>query len=94
MSFFHIESLPGMILILISLFTEKYFEKKRLNETSSPFIKFANNVKQAEQLTGGNPDIVDDEKYQPKKAVPAQSKYIECYVTVQGFFLNNHFPFF
>jgi hypothetical protein len=39
-------------------------------------MKFANNVKQAEELTGGNPDIIDDEKYQPKKTVPAQSKYI------------------
>ncbi|XP_046441597.1 uncharacterized protein LOC124192399 isoform X2 [Daphnia pulex] len=64
----------------ISIGMKKYFEKKRLNETSSPFIKFANNVKQAEQLTGGNPDIVDDEKYQPKKAVPAQSKYKDIFV--------------
>ena len=39
-------------------------------------MKFANNVKQAEELTGGNPDLVNDEKFQPKKAVPAQSKYI------------------
>lgn len=59
-----------------SFFTEKYFEKKRLNETSSPFMKFADSIRQAEKLTGGNPDMVDDEKFQPKKSVPAQSKYI------------------
>ena len=55
-------------------FTEQYFEKKRLNETSSTFMKFPNDVRQAEHMVGGNPNIVDDEKFQPKKPVPAQSK--------------------
>jgi len=48
-------------------------------------MKFANNVKRAEELTGGNPDIIDDEKFQPKKTVPAQSKYIDTYIIVQNF---------
>lgn len=39
-------------------------------------MKFADSIRQAEKLTGGNPDMVDDEKFQPKKSVPAQSKYI------------------
>ena len=54
-------------------FSEKYFEKKRINETSSTFMKFPNDVRQAEVLTGGNPKITELEKYQPKKA-PAQIK--------------------
>ncbi len=37
-------------------------------------MKFPNDVRQAEELIGGNPDIVDDEQFLPKKAVPAQSK--------------------
>ena len=56
-------------------FSEKYFEKKRVNETSSTFMKFPNDVRQAEKLNGGNPNIVDDEQFQPKKPTPAQSKY-------------------
>lgn len=46
-----------------------------MNETSNPFMKFADSIRQAEKLTGGDPDMVDDEKFQPKKSVPAQSKY-------------------
>ncbi|XP_057364754.2 enolase-phosphatase E1-like [Daphnia carinata] len=64
----------------ISLGMKKYFEKKRLNETSSPFMKFADSIRQAEKLIGGNPNMVDDEKFQPKKAVPAQSKYKNIFV--------------
>uniref|UniRef100_A0A0P5ER51 Uncharacterized protein n=1 Tax=Daphnia magna TaxID=35525 RepID=A0A0P5ER51_9CRUS len=64
----------------ISIGMKKYFEKKRLNETSSPFMKFADSIRQAEKLTGGNPDMVDDEKFQPKKSVPAQSKYKNIFV--------------
>ncbi len=56
-------------------FAEKYFEKKKVNETSSPFMKFPTDVKQAEYLTGGSPEIVDHERFQPKKATPAQSTY-------------------
>jgi len=57
------------------LFAEKYFEKKKVNEISSPFMKFPTDVKQAEYLTGGSPEIVDHERFQPKKATPAQSTY-------------------
>ena len=68
----------SMMLTQFNLFSfylaEKYFEKKRLNETSNTFMKFPNDVKQAEELIGGDPNIVDDEQFQPKKAVPAQSK--------------------
>lgn len=56
-------------------FAEKYYEKKRINEASSAFMKFPNDIKQAEVLTNGNPKIVENEKYQPKKPVPAQAKY-------------------
>ena len=61
--------------LVFNQFLEKYFEKKRVNETSSTFMKFPNDVRQAEKLNGGNPNIVDDDQFQPKKPTPAQSKY-------------------
>ena len=54
-------------------------------------MKFANNVKQAEELTGGNPDLVNDEKFQPKKAVPAQSKYISRFHNNTSSSMITHF---
>lgn len=60
-------------------FPEKYFEKKRLNESSSTFMKFPIDVRQAEKLTGGDPDITELEKYNPKKT-PAQNKYAAIFI--------------
>lgn len=45
-------------------------------------MKFPNDVRHAEKLVGGNPDIVDKEQFQPKKAVPAQSKYAVCVLKI------------
>merc|ERR1712136_461449 len=63
----------------ITLGMKKYFEKKRLNESSSTFMKFPIDVRQAEKLTGGDPDITELEKYNPKKT-PAQNKYKDIFV--------------
>merc|ERR1712071_536261 len=58
---------------------KKYFEKKRLNEVSSTFMKFPVDVRQAEKLTGGDPDITELEKYKLKRP-SAQSKYKDIFV--------------
>jgi len=67
----------------ITLGMKKYFDKKRLNETSSTFIKFPVDVSSAEKLTGGNPNITELEKYNPKRT-PAQNKYKDIFVDPNG----------
>lgn len=39
-------------------------------------MRFPNVIREAEGLIGGNPNLVDEEQFQPKKPVPAQSKYV------------------
>lgn len=41
-------------------------------------MKFPVDVGQAEKLSGGDPKIIEKEQFQPKKPVPAQSKYAKA----------------
>lgn len=69
---FPLQFLSNSAFVLI--FPGKYFDKKRLNETSSTFMKFPNDIRQAEILSGGDPNITESPKFRPQ-ARQTQSKY-------------------